>query len=88
MTHGDLGQLQMYVNYYDRVEKLADEQPTIGILLCTEKNDRLVKFALPDTNQTILASKYEMIFPSEARLLAEIAKVETRLAQEQQHPFD
>lgn len=88
LTHGDLGQLQMYVNYYDRVEKLADEQPTIGILLCTEKNDRLVKFALPDTNQTILASKYEMIFPSEARLLAEIAKVETRLAQEQQHPFD
>jgi len=88
LTHGDLGQLQMYVNYYDRVEKLADEQPTRGILLCTEKNDRLVKFALPDTNQTILVSKYEMIFPSEARLLAEIAKVETRLAQEQQHPFD
>jgi len=56
--------------------------------LCTEKNDRLVKFALPDTNQTILVSKYEKIFPSEARLLAEIAKVETRLAQEQQHPFD
>jgi len=86
LTHGDLGQLQMYVNYYDRVEKLADEQPTIGILLCTEKNDSLVKFALPETNRTILASKYEVILPSEERLLAEIAKVETRLAQERQKP--
>lgn len=88
LTHGDLGQLQMYVNYYDRIEKLADEQPTIGILLCTQKNDTLVKFALPQTNQTIVASKYETILPSETRLLAEIAKVEEQFEQEQQQPAD
>lgn len=59
-THQDLGQLQMYVNYYDRVEKLPDENPTIGILLCTEKNDTAVRMTLPEDNTTIIASKYEL----------------------------
>lgn len=58
VTHQDLGQLQMYVNYYDRIEKLPDENPTIGILLCTAKNDTLVKMTLPADNNTIAASKY------------------------------
>lgn len=60
VTHQDLGQLQMYVNYYDRIEKLPDENPTIGILLCTAKNDTLVKMTLPADNNTIVASKYPM----------------------------
>ena len=42
----------MYVNYYDRVEKMADENPTVGILLCTSKNDTAVKMALPEDNKT------------------------------------
>ena len=48
LTHQDIGQLQMYVNYYDRIEKLAHENPTIGILLCANKNFAVVKFTLPE----------------------------------------
>ena len=58
ITHGDLGQLQMYVNYYDRVEKLTHESPTVGILLCLEKNDTVVKFTLPEKNN-IFSYKYQ-----------------------------
>lgn len=72
LTHQDLGQLQMYVNYYDRVEKLSHENRTIGILLCTDKNDTMVRFTLPEDNKSILASKYAMYLPSEQQLIAEI----------------
>lgn len=72
LTHQDLGQLQMYVNYYDRCEKMPDENPTIGILLCTAKNDTVVKMSLPDDNQTILASKYQLYLPSTEDLIREI----------------
>lgn len=75
VTHQDLGQLQMYVNYYDRLEKLPDENPTIGILLCTAKNDTLVKMTLPADNNTIVASKYQLYLPSEQQLIAEVEKV-------------
>ena len=51
--------MQMYVNYYDRYEKTADEKPTIGILLCTEKNDAVVKMTLPE-NSNIYASEDEL----------------------------
>ena len=68
-THEDLGQLQMYVNYYDRNEKLPDENPTIGILLCADKNNALVKYSLPENNKTIMASKYQLYLPSEQQLL-------------------
>ncbi|RGY93032.1 DUF1016 family protein [Parabacteroides sp. AM58-2XD] len=71
ITHEDLGQLQMYVNYYDREEKLPDENPTIGILLCADKNDTVVKYSLPKDNTTVLASKYQLYLPSEKQLLNE-----------------
>ena len=71
-THQDLGQLQMYVNYYDRVEKLPDENPTIGILLCTEKNDTAVRMTLPEDNTTIIASTYELYLPSTDQLVEEV----------------
>ncbi len=69
LTHQDVGQLQMYVNYYDRVEKLPHENPTIGILLCTDKNDTLVKFSLPEGEKNIVASKYELYLPTEQQLI-------------------
>lgn len=72
LTHQDLGQLQMYVNYYDRCVKLEDENPTIGILLCSDKNDTAVRMSLPEDNKTILASKYELYLPSKERLLEQI----------------
>ncbi|WP_163444772.1 PDDEXK nuclease domain-containing protein [Flavobacterium columnare] len=74
LTHEDLGQLQMYVNYFDRVEKLPHEKPTIGVLLCADENNAVVKFSLPEENKTILASQYELILPSEEQLLNEIKK--------------
>lgn len=75
VTHQDLGQLQMYVNYYDRTEKLPEENSTIGILLCTAKNDTLVKMTLPSDNNTIVASKYQLYLPTEQQLIAEVERV-------------
>ena len=75
LTHQDLGQLQMYVNYYDRTEKLPDETPTIGILLCTSKNDTAVKMTLPEDNKTILASEYKLYLPTTEQLAKEINDV-------------
>ncbi len=75
LTHQDIGQLQMYVNYYDRVEKLPEENPTIGILLCTNKNDTVVKMSLPENNSTILASQYTLYLPTEEQLKKEVEEV-------------
>jgi len=72
LTHQDLGQLQMYVNYYDRMEKVPDENPTIGILLCTAKNDTVVKMSLPKDNSSILASQYQLYLPTQDQLKTEV----------------
>ncbi|HRV53026.1 MAG: PDDEXK nuclease domain-containing protein [Bacteroidetes bacterium] len=74
LKHEDIGQLQMYVNYYDRYEKQDFENPTIGILLCADKNDAVVKITLPENNKTIIASKYQLYLPSEQQLIAEVKK--------------
>ena len=67
LTHQDLGQMQMYVNYYDRYEKTEDENPTVGILLCKEKNNALVEITLPkDAN--IYASEYKLYLPDKKLL--------------------
>ena len=75
LTHQDLGQLQMYVNYYDRNEKLPDENKTIGILLCAYKNDTVVKMTLPEDNTTIHASEYKFYLPTTEQLINEIKEV-------------
>jgi len=75
LTHESLGQLQMYVNYYDRYEKLPEESPTVGILLCTEKNELMVKISLPEDNKNILTSKYQLYLPSESELTEGIKKI-------------
>jgi len=74
VTHEDLGRLQMYVNYIDRTEKLPDENPNIGILLCTSKNNEMVRLSLPLDNHTIIASQYQLYLPSESQLLEVIKK--------------
>ncbi len=74
LTHQDIGQLQMYVNYYDRIEKLPHENPTIGILLCANKNDTVVKFTLPEDQKQIIASQYKLYLPTEKQLLEEMKK--------------
>ena len=78
LKHQDLGQMQMYVNYYDRYEKQPDENPTIGILLCSNKNDNMVRLTLPE-NSNIYASKYELYLPDKALLQK---KLEEWLAEE------
>ncbi len=65
--HQDLGQMQMYVNYYDRYEKTPEENPTVGILLCQEKSDAPVELTLPE-NANIYASKYELYLPDKILL--------------------
>jgi len=74
LTHQDIGQLQMYVNYYNRFEKQDFENPTIGILMCTDKNDAVVKITLPEDNTSIIASKYQLYLPTEQQLIEEIKK--------------
>jgi predicted nuclease of restriction endonuclease-like (RecB) superfamily len=82
ITHEDIGQLQMYVNYYDRFEKQDFENPTIGILLCADKNEAVVKITLPENNKTIVASKYQLYLPTEQQLLDELRKEMEKLDSE------
>lgn len=63
LSHQDLGQMQMYVNYYDRFVKLPDENKTVGIVLCRDKNETLVEITLPEDNDQIFASRYQTILP-------------------------
>jgi predicted nuclease of restriction endonuclease-like (RecB) superfamily len=81
ITHQDIGQLQMYVNYYDRFEKEEFENPSIGILLCADKNDAVVKITLPENNKSIVASKYQLYLPTEQQLIAEMQKEMEKLDQ-------
>ena len=71
LTHQDLGQMQMYVNYYDRHVKQAFEKPTIGILLCKDKDDALVELTLPE-DANVYATSYELCIPAKALLQAKV----------------
>jgi len=78
LKHQDIGQMQMYVNYYDRKIKLEDENKTIGIVLCKDKKQSLVEMTLPEDNTQIFASKYETVLPSkdELKRLLQIDEIE------------
>ena len=80
LKHQDIGQMQMYVNYYDRKVKLADENKTIGIILCRDKNNAVVEMTLPEDGSQIFASKYETVLPKKEDL--------RRLLEEQIVPSD
>ena len=67
LTHENLGQMQMYVNYFDRHVKLDDENPSIGIILCKTKNDALVELTLPE-NANVFAQRYQLYLPSKEEL--------------------
>lgn len=74
LTHQDLGQMMMYVNYYDRHVKLPDELPTVGIVLCHDKHDALVELTLPES-ANIFASKYQLYLPSKDELKARLEEI-------------
>jgi predicted nuclease of restriction endonuclease-like (RecB) superfamily len=75
-THSNLGQLQMYVNYFDRFIKDENDNKTIGILLCSSKNNKLVEITLPEDNTNIYASKYELFLPNKKELENIINEIE------------
>ena len=68
LRHQDIGQMQMYVNYYDREIRLNDENKTIGLILCQNKSESVVQYTLPENNEQIFASKYQTVLPSKEKL--------------------
>lgn len=72
VSHQDIGQIKMYVNYYDREIKQADENPTVGILLSTNKNETVVKYTLPEDNKTIFSFEYKLHMPTEQELISAV----------------
>lgn len=83
LTHGDLGQLQLYVNYYDRERCAPDDNPTLGLILCSDKNDAVVRYTLgPDQQNKIFASRYKLHLPTEAELQAELRREIAQLQSE------
>ena len=68
IKHQDLGQMQMYVNYYDREVRSIDENKTIGIVLCKDKSKSVVEYTLPENNEQIFASKYQTVLPTKEEL--------------------
>lgn len=74
LKHQDIGQMQMYVNYYQREITDESENPPIGIILCSDKSDAVVRYTLPEDNKQVFASRYKLYLPTEAELAAEIQK--------------
>src|SRR5262245_47547428 len=74
LTHQDLGQMQMYVNYYQRELTAHDENPPIGIVLCTDKSEAVVRYTLPEGNKQVFASRYKLYLPTEEELAAELQR--------------
>ncbi|NOY94576.1 MAG: DUF1016 domain-containing protein [Deltaproteobacteria bacterium] len=74
LTHQDLGQMQMYVNFFDRHQREEHEAATVGIVLCSDKNDAMVKITLPEDNEQIHASRYQLYLPTEDELREELER--------------
>jgi predicted nuclease of restriction endonuclease-like (RecB) superfamily len=82
LTHQDLGQMQMYVNYYTREMMNEGDNPPIGIVLCTDKSESVVKFTLPEGNTQIFTSKYKLYLPTEEELKHELEHEQELLSRE------
>jgi predicted nuclease of restriction endonuclease-like (RecB) superfamily len=82
LTAQDLGQMQMYVHYYEREVTTPDENPPIGIVLCADKNEAVVRYTLPEHNRQIFASRYKLYLPTEEELVREIADSRAALEME------
>ena len=88
LTHQDLGQMQMYVNYYTREMMNDGDNPPIGIVLCSEKSDSVVKYTLPENNTQIFASKYMLYLPTEEELKQELEKERMLIETEKKLEFN
>ena len=87
LTHQDIGQMDMYVRMFDDLKKQSDDNPTIGIILCSQKDDTTVKYSVLKENEQLFASKYRLVLPSEEELAAEV-KRERRLIDEKRGQED
>jgi len=74
LNHADLGQMQLYVHYYDREVREEGDNPTIGLVLCTEKNEAVVRYVLDENEQQIFASRYQLHMPTEEQLRQELQR--------------
>jgi len=74
LMHQDIGQMQMYVNYYEREMTTEEENPPVGIILCADKYDAVVRYTLPKNNKQIFASRYKLYLPTEEELIAELKR--------------
>lgn len=79
LTHQDIGQMLMYVNYYDREIRAKDEERTIGIILCHDKKETIARYTLPENNTQIFASKYKLYLPTEDELIREVDEIAKKL---------
>ncbi len=84
LTHQDIGQMQMYVNFYRKEMMAPDDNPPIGIVLCADKSEAVVKYTLPEGNKHIFASRYKLYLPTEEELKAEIQRERAMLQIEAQ----
>ena len=74
LVHQDIGQMQMYVNYYDREVRQSDDNPTVGLVLCEDKKDAVVRYTLSKDNKQIFASRYKLYLPTEEELVRELKR--------------
>ena len=82
LSHADIGQMDMYVRMFDELKRGSDDNPTIGIILCTDKSETMVKYSILQESQQIFASKYKTVLPTEEEL-AELISTETRYLKSQ-----
>lgn len=87
LTHGDLGQMQLYVNYYDRKVRGHDDNRTAGIIFCTDRNEAMVRYTLPQGQDRIFAARYRTALPSEEELLKLLRKDWECVLRENQAPY-
>nr|WP_315399812.1 PDDEXK nuclease domain-containing protein [uncultured Duganella sp.] len=83
LTHQDIGQMDMYVRMYDALKKGADDNPTVGIILCTQKDASVVRYSVLHGNEQLFASKYKLVLPSEEELRAELERERALLVEQQ-----
>jgi predicted nuclease of restriction endonuclease-like (RecB) superfamily len=86
LTHQDIGQMDMYVRMFDDLKKQADDNPTIGLILCSQKDETVVKYSVLKESEQIFASKYRLVLPSEAELIAELEREQLLLSTRKEQP--
>jgi len=83
LTHQDIGQMNMYIRMYDDLRRGPDDNPTVGIILCAQKDASVVRYSVLHGNEQLFASKYKLILPSEEELRAELVHEQARLSEQQ-----